>query len=220
MRSVASELSIEWPPSMPISEPMRPALNDALDVGGRQASSKVSGQRCVMRCTMSICSSVARTASLPCIVDGHVHRPELAAHAALAQARDVGHQRRHRLGDVGLAEVTAGVEPAERPRVVVVPVDERRLLVNRPRAGQQIPLRIIPATATPTITTSPTNAARMNTLTYRPQRHRDTEISLWFALCLGVSVARTCQMRSSVSRRSRDCRRLTCSVWPLAICTS
>ena len=28
MRSVASELSIEWPPSMPISEPIFPALND------------------------------------------------------------------------------------------------------------------------------------------------------------------------------------------------
>ena len=28
MRSVASELSIEWPPSMPISEPMRLALNE------------------------------------------------------------------------------------------------------------------------------------------------------------------------------------------------
>ncbi len=71
MRSVASELSIEWPPSMPISEPILPALNDALDVVGGVGDLETSrGHRIVMRWTMSICSSVARTASLPIIVDG------------------------------------------------------------------------------------------------------------------------------------------------------
>ena len=34
MRSVASELSIEWPPSMPIIEAMRPLLEGALHVVG------------------------------------------------------------------------------------------------------------------------------------------------------------------------------------------
>ncbi len=55
---------------MPIIEPMRPALNARSAWSAVSASSKVSGQRFVIRWTMSICSSVARTASLPCISDG------------------------------------------------------------------------------------------------------------------------------------------------------
>ena len=45
---------------------------------------------------------------------------------------------RHRLRDVGLAEVAAGIEAAQRPRIVVVPVDERRLPVNRDGARLEV----------------------------------------------------------------------------------
>ena len=68
----------------------------------------------------------------------NVDRPELRAHAALTQAGHVGHQLRHRLADVGLAEIAAGIEPAQRPRVIVVPVDERCLLVERDGARLEI----------------------------------------------------------------------------------
>ena len=70
MRSVASELSIECPPSMPIIEAMRPRLKMRSTSSAESASSNVSGQRLSMRCTMSICSSVATTASGAGIVDG------------------------------------------------------------------------------------------------------------------------------------------------------
>ena len=43
MRSVASELSIEWPPSMPISDAMRPLLKTRSTSAAVRASSNVSG---------------------------------------------------------------------------------------------------------------------------------------------------------------------------------
>ncbi len=63
----------------------------------------------------------------------HIDRPELAADAALAQTRNVGHQFRHRLRNVGLAEVAARIETSQRPWIVVVPVDDGRLPVDRAR---------------------------------------------------------------------------------------
>jgi hypothetical protein len=65
-------------------------------------------------------------------LDRHVDRPELAADAAGAQARDVGHDRGLGFGDVEAVEIARGVL-AHRPRVVIVAVDERRLLVQRAR---------------------------------------------------------------------------------------
>ncbi len=70
MRNVASELSIEWPPSMPIIEAMWPFLKARSTSSAVSASSKVSGHFFSMRCTMSICSIVATTASGAGIVDG------------------------------------------------------------------------------------------------------------------------------------------------------
>ena len=72
----------------------------------------------------------------------HVDRPELRAEPAATEARNVGHQRRHRLGDVGLVEVAADVPLAQGPGIVVVAVDDRRLLVQRAGTGQQIVLGI------------------------------------------------------------------------------
>jgi len=66
---------------------------------------------------------------------GNVDRPELRAEAAAPQARNIGHQRRDRLGDVRLVEVAADVALPERPGVIVVAVDERYFLVQRPRSG-------------------------------------------------------------------------------------
>jgi hypothetical protein len=70
----------------------------------------------------------------------HVDRPELSADSALAQPRDVGMQLRHAAGDVGGREVTPGTHAAERPRIIVVPVDERHLLVQRTGAGGDVAL--------------------------------------------------------------------------------
>ena len=50
-------------------------------------------------------------------------------------------QLRHAAGDVGLGEIACRIEPAQRPGIVVVAVDERHLLVQRARAGQRIALR-------------------------------------------------------------------------------
>jgi hypothetical protein len=60
-------------------------------------------------------------------LDRHINRPELAADSAGPQARDVGHDRWLRLCDVELLEVPLRLFP-ERPGVVVVTIDERRLL--------------------------------------------------------------------------------------------
>ena len=55
---------------MPMSEPIRPRRKLRSTSSAVSASSKTSGQRFVMRCTTSICSSVAVTAVDPGIVDG------------------------------------------------------------------------------------------------------------------------------------------------------
>ena len=79
---------------------------------------------------MSICSSVARDGVVPGIVDGDVDRPELAADAALRS-------RGMSVMSVGcglvmssLGEVAARIDLPQRPRIVVVAVDERHLLVQ------------------------------------------------------------------------------------------
>ncbi len=65
MRSAASELSIEWPPSIPISEAILPLLKIRSTSAAVSASSKVSGYFRSIWWTMSICSSVAVTAVWP-----------------------------------------------------------------------------------------------------------------------------------------------------------
>ncbi len=70
MRNAASDESIEWPPSMPIIDAILPALKARSTSSAVCASTSVSGYFATMRWTMSICSRVARTASLPCIVAG------------------------------------------------------------------------------------------------------------------------------------------------------
>ena len=87
---------------------------------------------------MSICSSVAVTAACPCSSTGDVDRPELPADAARSEPRDVGHDRRLRLRDVELVEVALRLL-AQRPRIVVVAVDERRVLVQRAGALERAP---------------------------------------------------------------------------------
>ena len=123
-----------------MSEPIRPALN------ARSTSAAVSveleGLGPLLRHAMDDVDLLERGADgfLALHGRGHVHRPELRAHAASPQPRDVGHQRRHRLDDVGLVEVAPRIEVAQRPRVIVVPVDQRRLFMKGPRAGQRIGL--------------------------------------------------------------------------------
>ena len=70
------------------------------------------------------------------IICRDVDRPELTADAARTQAGDVGHDRGLRFGDVELVQIAPGIL-SERPRVVVVPVDEWHLLLQLPRARQK-----------------------------------------------------------------------------------
>ena len=70
MRNAASDESMECPPSMPIIEAILPALKARSTSSAVRASANVSGYFATMRWTTSICSSVARTASLPCMVAG------------------------------------------------------------------------------------------------------------------------------------------------------
>ena len=70
MRSVASELSIACPPSMPMSDAIFPLRKIRSRSPAVSASSNVSGYFRSMRCTMSICSSVAVTAVCPSISPG------------------------------------------------------------------------------------------------------------------------------------------------------
>ena len=81
--------------------------------------------------------TVRRVDLLYCGADGHVaedraadiDRPELAADAASAHPFHVGHQRRLSLVRAGLQPLHAQLEIlSERPRQVVVPVDQRRAL--------------------------------------------------------------------------------------------
>ena len=55
---------------MPISEAMRPRRKLRSTSSAVSASSKTSGHFLVMRCTTSICSSVAVTAVEPGMVEG------------------------------------------------------------------------------------------------------------------------------------------------------
>ncbi len=91
MRSVASELSIEWPPSMPIIEAIRPLLNTRSTSAAVRASRK--RLRPAPHHAMDDVDLFERRAHrlLALHRRGHVDRPELPADAALAEARDVGH---------------------------------------------------------------------------------------------------------------------------------
>ncbi len=61
MRSAPSELSIECPPSMPMSDAILPCLKMRSMSSAVSASSNAPGYLRIMRCTMSICSSVEVT---------------------------------------------------------------------------------------------------------------------------------------------------------------
>ena len=92
-----------------------PALNDALDVSG--GAGELEGLRPPLRHAMDDVDLFEGDADrfLAHHRRRRVDRPELSADAALAQARNVGHQFRHRLRDVGLAEVAAGIEIRAAP---------------------------------------------------------------------------------------------------------
>ncbi len=64
-RRVASEQSIEWPPSAPIREAIRPSARAASRSSAVSASRSRSGKRSTRACTKSICSRVALTAWSP-----------------------------------------------------------------------------------------------------------------------------------------------------------
>ncbi len=70
MRSAASDESMECPPSIPIIDAILPALKARSTSSAVRDGASASGYFAIMRWTMSICSRVARTASLPCIVEG------------------------------------------------------------------------------------------------------------------------------------------------------
>ena len=74
--------------------------------------------------------------ALPGELGWDIDRPELAADPAAAQPRDVRHDRRLRLTDVQLVEILLRVLP-DCPRVVVVSVDQRRRLEQRPRPVEE-----------------------------------------------------------------------------------
>ena len=65
-----------------------------------------------------------------------------------------------RLRNVGLGEVAARIEIAQRPRIVVVPVDERRLPVYRDGARLEV-LRLDPRTRAVAMPTTAANEIRM-----------------------------------------------------------
>ena len=211
MRSVASELSIEWPPSMPIIDAMRPLLKARSTSAAVRAGRERLGP--AAHHAMDDVDLFERGAHrlLALHRRRHVDRPELAADAALAQPRDVGHQLRHAAGDVGLGEIAARIESAQRPRVVVVAVDERHLLVQRARAGQRIVLARC-GYAWPTIVA--TNGSR--------RAKRESECSSCAAMCI-IAVCGSSRSRLSeggcphdtalasgvacaAARRSRRCR--------------
>jgi hypothetical protein len=70
------------------------------------------------------------------IICRDVDRPELSADTACPEPRDVGHDRRLGPGDVELVQIAPGIL-SERPGVIVVPVDERHLPVQLPRARKE-----------------------------------------------------------------------------------
>ena len=122
------ELSIEWPPSMPISEAILPALVDAHDVVGGERELERVGIRGVeaMHDVDLLERGLHRVRALQRRRD--VDGPELRADAARREARDVGVQRllelRLVLAEVDLRELV--LHPlAVLPGQVVVAVDER-----------------------------------------------------------------------------------------------
>ena len=115
MRRSASELSIEWPPSMPISDAILPCLEDPLDVVGRQR--QLERLRILPDHPMDDVDLLERRGDggLSLELDRHVDGPELPADAAGLEPRDVGHDRRLRLPDVELVEVARRVVLARAP---------------------------------------------------------------------------------------------------------
>ena len=81
-----------WPPSMPSSEAMRPAVTRVLDVVGRERERKrIRVALDHPQRDVDLLELGAREAALADVGRARdVHRPELAADAARAQARDVG----------------------------------------------------------------------------------------------------------------------------------
>ena len=70
MRSVPSEEPMEWPPSAPMREAIRPA-DQAASISARvRAGAKSAAYRRSMARTKSTCSKVAVTAASPCKVEG------------------------------------------------------------------------------------------------------------------------------------------------------
>jgi hypothetical protein len=117
-----------------------PCLVDPLDVGGRGC--QLERFRILPHHAMDDVDLLerGRDRGLSLQRHRHVHRPELPADATGLQAGDVGHDRGLRLRDVQRVEVARWILLAERPRVVIVAVDEERLLVDR--AGTREVIRL------------------------------------------------------------------------------
>ena len=121
MRSTPSELSMEWPPSTPISEAILPCLADAHDVvGGIRHLESIGIGRDHAVDDIDLFERLADGGAFLGGLGGNVGRPELRADAALPQTRDVGvqPQRFLRPAQVDLAEgeilVSRGIARADR----------------------------------------------------------------------------------------------------------
>ena len=83
---------MQWPPSTPMSDAIRPLLLDPLDVVGR--AGELERGRVLRDQAIDDVDLVERGADgvRALALDGHVDGPELAANAAVPQPGDIGHQ--------------------------------------------------------------------------------------------------------------------------------
>ena len=125
MRSAPSEHPIDWPPSTPIIEASRPAVtagSTSSAVRARPRAVRVAREQPVEPVDLL---ERLRHGLVRRQVGRHVDRPELAADAAGAQPRKIGHERRHARRDVGLGVVgRLEARAPQRPQQIVVPVDQ------------------------------------------------------------------------------------------------
>ena len=140
MRSVPSDELIECPPSMPMSDAILPCFCDALDVVGRQRQrERVRVPRDHAMDDVDLLERRGDRAAGPCPALATARRPTRTARRRRRRVSrgDVGHDRRLRLADVELVEIAFGLL-ADRPRVVVVPVDDRRVAQQPLRALEHL----------------------------------------------------------------------------------
>ena len=125
---------------MPTREAILPRLWIRSMSSAVSASSNVSGYFRIIRWTMSICSSVAVTAAWPWSSTGTYTdqncppTPPSFSRGMSVMIDGCG------LADVERVEIARGIVLAQRPRIVVVAVDEQRRLVQRAGAREEIGL--------------------------------------------------------------------------------